>query len=198
MYEFFVEYEKFLVGQRIKNDISSANSKKSRMFNWNDFETKYLNSLSKMKKCISDIRKLYKTDEDKLKYEILEYDIKLLQKYENYMNDLDLRLKQNNKKLTASERKEYKLKISTDYSDLISNLLIECDEDFVENKYTKENIMNSKYAISEKINRIKLNKIIVSKKVLKSLHDKDADVNKIITSFKNYLRLKKFILKLEW
>ena len=108
------------------------------MFNWNDFETKYLNSLSKMKKCISDIRKLYKTDEDKLKYEILEYDIKLLQKYENYMNDLDLRLKQNNKKLTASERKEYKLKISTDYSDLISNLLIECDEDFVENKYTKE------------------------------------------------------------
>ena len=36
--------------------------------------------------------------------------IKLLQEYENCMNDLDLRLKkQNNKKLTASERKENKL-----------------------------------------------------------------------------------------
>ena len=56
--------------------------------------------------------------------------------------------------------------------------------------------MNSKYAISEKINHIKLNKIIVSKKVLKSLHDKDADVNKIITSFKNYLRLKKIHSKI--
>ena len=86
------------------------------MFVWNDFKDKYLKSLDKMKKCITDIKEQYTTKEDKIKYKILEYDLHLLQKYENYMNDIDLRLKDKKQQIVKlSERKENKDKISKEY-----------------------------------------------------------------------------------
>ena len=193
--EFFEDYERYLTGKRIvietdDSDLSSGNSSKTqKKYIWEYFKKKCnKTTLNAIKLCIKDLN-IYK--KDKNKYEILDYDIQLLNIYENYLKDIESKLKtKTNLKLTSQEIKNNKQIIQNQLLDLLTILLIECYEDYKKNS---KNLLKTKFYIVNKIDNLNLEtlqKLFKKRKnveIINKLKEKSYNYDLIKEQFLNFL-----------
>jgi len=179
-YDIFEQFKLYLIGARIVvND-------KRRMSTWDDFKP-YLESIENVRKCIEDLQQ-YK--DNKGKYNMLQYDFDLLEQYKEYLKQIDeLMVNKENRFIKMAQRKQNKEQIKTQEIRMLSNLLIECHEDFVKNKFTFTTISKSKYYLATNIKYIHDFKKLFAKEIKQELKKKQINLQNVVDSYKKFLYL---------
>ena len=179
-YDIFEEYKLYLVGARIQDN------NKKRMRVWNDFKP-YLESLENVRNCIKDIKQY---QDKKQEYKLLDYDYQLIKQYEIFLEQIELiQTKKQDSKIHINVRKENRYMLKTQEIQLLTNLLIECYEDFKNNEYNYKTIQQSKYYIASKIKYIHDFNKLFSKPIKEQLKLKNINLKEVVSTYNTFKKI---------